>query len=303
METIVAIGEEAGLPMWDRLSPELQAAAVAAGRKGEYYVGRFKDSTPDFPTPVLLYRRINSSAYVYGVNMNTRQPTQRSAVRHVPSAALMDKLLPEAKVRKILFFDTETNGLRYGDRNFAVLQIDWRVHDLESGEELLHESEFVRPPEGMQWDEGSQRVHGITPEKLLADGQDPQDVFSRLLQSIEEVDLLVAHNVAFDKNAVKAELGRYFGARAAEIVAKKPTFCTMSSTKTLVGIKNSAGGFKAPKLGELAAFLGVPIDAAKQHCASYDTECLVHCFKELLARGHVTMLTNACYDTVLNSMQ
>jgi len=210
---------------------------------------------------------------------------------------------------KILILDTETNGLpknRYAPisepGNFpAILQLSWTIYTVD-GRTLTTVSSrdigLALDP-SIPWDTGAAKIHGI-PERIARSGTPVATALRDLRTALYSVDVVVAHNLSFDKTVLRAAA---FAAAAAEDLRSlwPPTikeFCTMTATRDLVRIPATAkqaqyaelGRFKAPRLNELYTWLyGHVYDMSGSvlHTAASDTHCLAQCLAALLRRGHL----------------
>jgi DNA polymerase III epsilon subunit-like protein len=206
---------------------------------------------------------------------------------------------------RILFFDTETNGLP-SVRNArpdavdvwpAVVQIAWTVAEWDPGQEpgtqdvriLESASYLVRPDPEMRWSEESARIHGVSRERALAEGVAGVAVFGTVHALLGSVDCVIAHNLAFDKPVLTCELLRHGFCP----VFPALSYCTMDKTKGLCKLptpfSRPSDPYKFPKLSELYTYLFGSVDGIAFHAADVDVECLVRCFRELAVRGLVEM--------------
>lgn len=200
---------------------------------------------------------------------------------------------------RILFFDTETNGLPkswhaspYKTQNWpAILSLAWQRWDYDGALRFIEKGDYlIAPPHTIVWDEGAEKIHGITRAHASTHGRRAADVFPEFVNRVRGVDLIVAHNMAFDKTVLVAELIRI---NPSFVMDWWPRFeyCTCEGTKTLCALPaacarpNPRDPYKKPKLVELYKFL-FPTAAADFpfHSATGDTECLVLCFNELVRR-------------------
>ncbi len=191
-------------------------------------------------------------------------------------------------MRKILFFDTETTGLpnNYNAPITAVqnwprmVQLAFLVHNEDGSLESKHN--YIIKPEGYMIPADASRIHRITTQQALNDGQDLGQVLSLLHQAIGESSILIGHNVEFDKAIVGAEFIR----KKIETKALLSTrsFCTMKD-KNVVNFCKIPGkyGFKWPTLEELH-FKLFKEQIKEAHDASIDIESTAKCFFELLKR-------------------
>ena len=96
-------------------------------------------------------------------------------------------------------------------------------------------------------------VHGITNEKALAEGAPEKEVAVKLFKLIKWSQLMVAHNIQFDKFIARIALRRYDIFTDAEDAWWKafPQFCTMKSMTNICQLPSPCGrGYKWPKLAE-----------------------------------------------------
>jgi len=201
---------------------------------------------------------------------------------------------------RILFFDTETNGLpirrHAGPEDTAnwpqVVQIAWQLLDISSSDATLisKQSYIVQPDPGVVWNEGSATFHKISKETALEKGTPGSIVFEAFLRDARTASLLVAHNLAFDVPVLLCELIRH-DLSIRDIPERR--YCTMEGTKKICKLPSQYGKpedpYKYPKLSELYAFLFGALDTPDFHSADVDVSCLVRCFRELVRRGDLTV--------------
>jgi DNA polymerase-3 subunit alpha/DNA polymerase-3 subunit epsilon len=190
---------------------------------------------------------------------------------------------------RILFFDTETNGLPKGPRGSAnphdwpaIVQLAWQVWEFsDSPRHLYSASYIVRPHPELVWDLGSQGFHRITKDRALSEGDDAAEVLEAFRTALSESSILVAHNLAFDKPVLSAELSR----RGFPALAW-PTIecCTMVASKNYCRLPSaySRTDYKFPKLSELHALLFGINTPITFHNAANDVEATVQCFRRLV---------------------
>lgn len=210
---------------------------------------------------------------------------------------------------RILLLDTETNGLpknRYAPVSEAgvwpaILQLSWTEatitgHTMKIGASrdigvALHPS--------IAWDADSAKIHGLA-EVEARQGLGADEALRALGAALRDVDVVVAHNLAFDKPVIRAAAyAEWIRGGGADLREIWPTglreFCTMNATRDIVRIPSpyygpDSGKFKAPRLNELYAWLYghvYDISGAVLHTSSSDTHCLSQCLSELIRRGIV----------------
>jgi DNA polymerase III epsilon subunit-like protein len=218
----------------------------------------------------------------------------------------------------ILLLDTETNGLpknRFApasefDAYPAILQLSWAIYTVEGSilKFVKTRDIGVRLDSSIPWDTGAAKIHGLT-EMEARHGTHATDALLELGNALRTVDVVVAHNLAFDKPVIRAagyaEASRSSTPTNAHILRTLwppalKEFCTMKETKALVRLPPSEaqakyadlGPFKAPKLNELYAWLYghvYDISGASLHSARSDVHCLSQCIAGLLRKGFLTV--------------
>lgn len=185
-----------------------------------------------------------------------------------------------------LFFDTETTGL---PRNWKapvtdltnwprLVQLAVLLYDKHGNKDS--EADFIIKPEGFTIPIESSKVHGITTERALNEGQSLQSVLQQFNALIDQADFLVAHNISFDEKILGAEFLRN-GMPIS--IDTKNKICTMTSTTNFCAI-DGPYGYKWPKLSELH-FKLFNTDFEEAHNAAVDTEITAKCFWELKRIG------------------
>ncbi|MCK5028794.1 MAG: 3'-5' exonuclease [Bacteroidales bacterium] len=185
-----------------------------------------------------------------------------------------------------LFFDTETTGLPKNwkapvtDLNNwpRMIQIAWILCDdkgnrIESNDFIIKPENFVIPIE-------ASKVHGISTEKAIREGEDLEKVLLLFKELVEEADFIVAHNISFDEKIVGAELLRK---RIKSDFERKRKLCTMQASTNYCEIPGPYGN-KWPKLQELHNKL-FGEDFEEAHDAAADIDATVRCFWRMKELG------------------
>ena len=217
---------------------------------------------------------------------------------------------------RILLLDTETNGLpknRYAPISEAgvwpaILQLSWATFTVTGTTMTAGASRDIGVAlhPSVPWNAEAAKIHGIS-EIEARQGLMAHEAFRALAAALHDVDVVVAHNLAFDKPVIRAaayaEWIRDGPATLREVwPARIREFCTMTATRDLVripspyygapGSTNPTGKFKVPRLNELYTWLFghvYDISGAVLHTSSSDTHCLSQCLSELLRRGLVVV--------------
>ncbi len=185
-----------------------------------------------------------------------------------------------------LFFDTETTGL---PRNWKapvtdlnnwprMVQIAWILCDDKGNR--IESDDFIIKPENFEIPREASRVHGISTEMAINEGEDLEKVLSKFNELVEQADFIVAHNISFDEKILGAELLRK-GIRS-DFNGKRK-LCTMRASTDYCRLPGPYG-YKWPKLSELHIKLfGEDFDEA--HDASVDINATEKCFWEMRKIG------------------
>ena len=185
-----------------------------------------------------------------------------------------------------LFFDTETTGL---PRNWKapvtdlnnwprMIQIAWILCDDEGSR--IESDDFIIKPENFVIPIEASKVHGISTEKAIDEGEDLKKVLILFSKLVDQADFIVAHNISFDEKIVGAELLRK---EIQSDFEEKRKLCTMKASTDYCKLPGPYG-YKWPKLSELHIKLfGVDFDEA--HDASVDINATEKCFWEMRRKG------------------
>lgn len=191
---------------------------------------------------------------------------------------------------KMIFFDTETTGLRPG----SICQLSYILVDTTEkpaktiGKNIFFTVEHIEP--------SAEAIHGFSVEDLytLSNGQYFEDRLEEFLVDFQTADILIGHNVNFDIKFLTYELEG-----CGEEFNPKHIFCTMSYYKNICNLKNSRGDCKAPKLQEAIKFLHIEeyhIDTLSKkyfeetgnfHDARFDTTATYLLVTEGIKKGYI----------------
>jgi len=195
---------------------------------------------------------------------------------------------------RVLFFDTETDGLPVEDSPSAevapenwphIVQLAWVETD-DEGNELSSGSKIIKP-EGFVIPEDATSFHGITQEYAMRVGEPRKKVMRKFKQLLVRNYLNVAHNLWFDANVIVAEFKRCHVDDGHFLYSAG--YCTMEGTTDLCKLPFESDThpdsmYKWPKLSELHEFLfGCAFEGA--HDALNDVRATARCFWELVKRG------------------
>jgi len=198
---------------------------------------------------------------------------------------------------RILYFDTETNGLpkvRGGSdtdihNHPIIVQIAWQIWD--DSQCVKRRSILVKPPPDIVWNMVSAGIHKIYKSFALQNGIPVEEMLSEFQTDASSCQVLVAHNMAFDLPILKCSYLRVNPATDFDWLPALKV-CTMKETTALCRLPfiNSPyparpGNYKQPRLAELHTYLFGNEGNYTAHNASDDVESLVKCAQELLHRN------------------
>ena len=192
-----------------------------------------------------------------------------------------------------LFIDTETTGLPINDKlpytkldNWPYLvQVALIIEDDNYG--VLARRNIILKPDGYIIPESSTKVHGISNEKAIKDGEDRNKVLSFLDIVLYNSDIIIGHNVSFDLNVIKSEIIRIKGMENTLFSKKHHSVIdTMKIGMDICKLPNlsfysrRSQPYKYPKLDELYYKLfNKRFD--NQHDAMADVQATYDCYYEL----------------------
>jgi DNA polymerase III epsilon subunit-like protein len=146
----------------------------------------------------------------------------------------------------------------------------------------ISSGDFIVKPEGFTIPTDASRIHGISTERAIREGESLKTVLQKFQTLINQAEVLVAHNMSFDEKIVGAEFLR-IGMHNS--ITAKNKICTMQSTTNFCAL-NGPYGYKWPKLSELHYKLfRTGFDEA--HNAAVDITATAKCFWELKRLGKI----------------
>ncbi|MEM6842538.1 MAG: DNA polymerase III subunit alpha [Bacteroidota bacterium] len=184
-----------------------------------------------------------------------------------------------------LIFDTETTGLPR-DYNAPIsdldnwprlVQLSWQLHNADGSLRSAHD--YIVKPEGFTIPFNSEKVHGISTQRALAEGHPLGEVLSKFNEDLQHTRQTIGHNVDFDLNVTGAEFLRTQIETNLLNIGKVDT---KDASTDFCKIPGGRGGkYKWPTLSELHEKLfGVPFDGA--HNSAFDVDATARCFFGLL---------------------
>jgi len=232
---------------------------------------------------------------------------------------------------RVLVFDTETTGLpkkSVGREVTFTNEVDW-PHIVQFSYVVYNTKSFtlenlvdviISVPKEVEFTPESVRLHGITREISNQNGKNIDDVLLTFTQVCEQVDVIVAHNITFDINMIKAEfyrilkksvldepmtspntIRRRIGLEQFACMSMSKTFCcTMRENTELCDIRvrrsDNTEYKKYPTLSELHAKL-YGVVPRNLHNSLHDVIVCLRCFYK------VTYDTDLCsHDNTIRVM-
>ena len=207
-----------------------------------------------------------------------------------------------------LIFDTETTGLPKNwkapitdvDNWPRCVQIAWQL--LDDMGELIEDQNYLIRPDNFEIPYESQKIHGISTELALEDGEPLDEVLEKFNLSLEKSSFVIGHNIDFDVNVIGCEFYRQ-QIKSCLSSTKLLDTCT-EDTALLCKLPGGRGGkYKFPTLVELHEFL---FDASfkQAHNATADVEATARCFLELIRIKKFTEdqlgVTSDYFDTYIS---
>lgn len=225
-----------------------------------------------------LYNQLDINIF----NLETRQKTIENNISN--NATLRRK--------KFLFFDTETTGVPQNREASTsdinnwprLVQLSWILTN-HSGK-IISDGNYIIKPNGFVIPQEATNIHGITNGEAKAWGVPLEDALYDFLRDLSRADILVGHNVDFDKKVIGAECIRMGWD---DELSDMPSVCTMKQTIDFCKIPNKYGyGYRFPKLQELYYKL-FNRNFENSHDSAADVEATKDCFFELLERSIIKM--------------
>ena len=214
------------------------------------------------------------------VTLTTKQEPKQTEVKTATKQAPKKS---EAKRKMYIFFDTETTGLPrdfnaptfYSDNWPRLVQLSWILEDetrkkLSEGDVIIYPSDFVIPYE-------ASRIHGITQDRAKREGIPLKLAIERFMKDFNKADMIVGHNISFDKKIVGAELIRL---GMWDTMETNPSYCTMMHGMNICRLPGKYGGYKWPKLQELHRTL-FGYDFQDAHNSASDIAATERCYWRL----------------------
>jgi DNA polymerase III subunit epsilon len=213
---------------------------------------------------------------------------------------------------KILVFDTETTGLPT-ERNASIIstskwpyivQLSYILYDTDEHMVIDYSDNIIKLPENVQISPESENIHKITKEISQTKGIDIKQELIYFNKALLEADIIVGHNISFDKRVIMVECIRNKIEQNFTLNNKrKPEYCTMkNSTNICKIITQNANGeeyYKYPKLVELYKYL-FNEEPAGLHNSMVDVLVCLRCYGKI--KNNIDYLELSPTFKMLNNM-
>lgn len=190
----------------------------------------------------------------------------------------------------ILFVDTETtglpklrnsNGLEQPDNWPDIVSVSWAVY--VDGKRKFIKYALIKPEDWII-PADSTKIHGITMDYAMENGQSLRDTLEELREDLSTCDAVVAHNLEFDKNVLfnsykwRLDLNPWYFWPKREI-------CTMADSELIAKIPSryptSNRPYKSPNLKELYRFAFGRDPEGALHNSQRDVEVMCEIYWKL----------------------
>ena len=226
---------------------------------------------------------------------------------------------------KILIFDTETTGLPdRGNPSIIstskwpyILQMSYLYINLSNNTIIKKYDKIIRLPENIRISKESIAIHGITRERSFNEGVYIKDALNEFNKYLFECDVIVGHNIRFDKKMIMVECIRnkvYHNFLVNNV--RTDEYCTMKNSIELCKIPfannkrshedasyNRTEEYKWPKLIELYRHLfGVNEEPTNLHNAMVDVLICARAYVKMTKNQDI-IETNKDFRDLYNSYQ
>tara|TARA_B110001450_G_scaffold254809_1_gene280945 strand:- start:21551 stop:22216 length:666 start_codon:yes stop_codon:yes gene_type:complete len=167
---------------------------------------------------------------------------------------------------KILVFDTETTGLPTKGASIYelnkwpyIIQLSYIYYDLSTNKITIKDN-YIKISDSVKIEEESYNIHKISKDILNEKGISIKSALYEFNDYLKLCDLVIGHNISFDKRMIFAEslrnnVDQNFTIYKENKKICKPEYCTMRSTTQFCNIerlnKQNKPYLKVPKLTEL----------------------------------------------------
>jgi DNA polymerase-3 subunit epsilon len=191
-----------------------------------------------------------------------------------------------------LIFDTETTGMVVRDRSPEdplqpdLVQLGMLLVETDDWSPRARHSMLIKLPEDVRIEEGAKKAHGISEEDCRRYGVPLMVAGSLFNQLCMQADLIVAHNMAFDRIIMQTVLHRLGG--KPDRMGELRRVCTMEESTDVLKLPGRFDSYKWPSLAEAYRFF-TERELEGAHDALVDSEACLAVFRGLVDRGVVVL--------------
>ena len=278
--------EKLSIPDWSKFTSSVYSVKVDERIPDRIRIPgfprKFKDMDP-FERLSVIEREKESIDSIEGLSDSIKSGMKIEAIRRLYESVYHE----ENPNYDYLVFDTETTGLPVSMSapitNSSlwphIVQISWIT---VSNKEIKKKEDHIIKPEGFRIPYESARIHGISDVYATTHGEPLKDVLSAFCSDVLASNMIIGHNLEFDRKVVLAEL---FRVHIDDPFVDKTSVCTMKKSTVYCAFPGKGWlGYRYPRLEELYKKLfGKRLKGA--HNALHDVEATYECYKELVRLG------------------
>ena len=214
---------------------------------------------------------------------------------------------------KVLIFDTETTGLPT-ERAASIMepnkwpfivQLSYILYDTDLKMMIDKKDVLIKIPSTVEITPESEAIHHISRTMCEADGIPIVDALNMFNKTLDKCDIVVGHNLSFDKRMIMVECNRLKVYQRFTIRGiSKPEYCTMKETVNFCKIEkiNQTTGemyYKYPTLSELHTKLFETVPKGT-HNAIADVLICLRCYAKLTRDYDIVDDAINCYLELKN---
>ena len=144
----------------------------------------------------------------------------------------------------ILFFDTETTGIRKNGFLPRVVHIGALLTD-NNGKTISELNVLLKPEGFTEVPVEASNVHGFTTELVKEYGISREIGLMAFFELVDKADILVAHNIEYDLDLMNIEIDQFIGDHGVKdlwriCLGQPQVYCTMLNTRDLIELPLSA---------------------------------------------------------------
>jgi len=191
---------------------------------------------------------------------------------------------------RVIVLDTETTGVPqkgasiYETEKYPyIIQISWAIYDDEEKRVIEEKDYIISLSKNVEITQESINIHGITREISEMKGVSIREALFDLNVAFRSCNMMVAHNLSFDKRMVIVESKR----NRIYINFPEKEYCTMKNSvnvcKIPIVLANGDNVYKFPKLVELYKYLyNTDETPENMHNSMVDVNICMKCYAALI---------------------